>query len=46
MKDLGQWDDFNQIYRQIMPEPKPCRRALQVGLLPGYLVEIVMWAVK
>ena len=42
MKDLGQWDDFNQIYRQIMPEPKPCRRALQVGLLPGYLVEIVM----
>lgn len=46
MKDLGQWDDFNQIYRQIMPDPKPCRRALQVGLLPGYLVEIVMWAVK
>ena len=46
MKDLVQWGDFNKIYREIMPDPKPCRRALQVGLLPGYLVEIVMWAVK
>ena len=46
MKDLAQWDDFNKVYREMMPEILPCRKALQVGLLPGYLVEIVMWAVK
>ena len=46
MKDLAQWDDFNKVYRELMPEILPCRKALQVGLLPGYLVEIVMWAVK
>ena len=46
MSDLSQWTDFNKVYREMMPEPKPCRKALQVGLLPGYLVEIVMWAVK
>ena len=46
MKDLKQWDTFNQIYGEMMPNPKPCRKALEVGLLPGYLVEIVMWAVK
>ena len=46
MSDMSQWADFNKVYRELMPEPMPCRKALQVGLLPGYLVEIVMWAVK
>lgn len=46
LKDMDQWGDFNAVYKEIMPDPKPCRRALQVGLLPGYLVEVVMWAVK
>ena len=46
MQDMAQWADFNKVYREMMPDPKPCRKALQVGLLPGYLVEIVMWAVK
>ena len=46
MKDLSQWGDFNKVYKEMMPDPKPCRRALQVGLLPGYLVEVVMWAGK
>ena len=46
MKDLEQWDDFNKVYKALVPEPFPCRKALQVGLLPGYLVEVVMWAVK
>ena len=46
MADLAQWGDFNKVYREMMPDPKPCRRAVQVGLLPGYLVEVVMWAVK
>ncbi|MGN0720174.1 MAG: RidA family protein [Anaerovoracaceae bacterium] len=46
LADMEQWDDFNRVYREMMPEPKPCRRALQVGLMPGFLVEIVMWAVQ
>lgn len=47
MSDLNQWDDFNRIYRELMPGPVlPCRKALQVGLLPGLMVELVMWAVK
>lgn len=46
MKDLAQWDDFNKVYREMMPSTLPCRKALQVGLLPGFLVEVVMWAVK
>ena len=48
MTDLAQWGDFNNVYREMMPNAQalPCRKALQVGLLPGYLVELVMWAVK
>ncbi|MCI8608627.1 MAG: RidA family protein [Firmicutes bacterium] len=46
MSNLDQWGDFNKVYKEMMPDPKPCRKALQVGLLPGYLVEVVMWAVK
>ena len=46
MTDRGKWGDFNKVYREMMPGILPCRRALQVGLLPGYLVEIVMWAAK
>lgn len=46
MNDLKDWDSFNQVYKEMMPDPKPCRKALQTGLLPGLLVEIVMWAVK
>ncbi len=29
-----------------MPEPLPVRTAVQAVLLPGFLVEIEMWAVK
>lgn len=46
MKDLSQWDDFNKVYKEMMPSTLPCRKALEVGLIPGMLVEIVMWAVK
>ncbi len=46
MKDLSMWNDFNVVYKELMPEPMPCRKALETGLLPGYLVELVMWAVK
>ena len=47
LTDLKQWDDFNKVYKELMPKGTlPCRKALEVGLLPGFLVEIVMWAVK
>ena len=46
MKDLSQWDDFNKVYKEMMPSTLPCRKALEVGLVPGMLVEMVIWAVK
>lgn len=46
MADLKMWDEFNTVYKKIMPEPRPVRTAVQVGLLPDLLVEIEMWAAK
>lgn len=46
LTDLGDWARFNAIYEELMPEPLPVRTAVQAILLPGYLVEIEMWAVK
>jgi len=46
LADLGHWTRFNEIYEKVMPEPLPVRTAVQAILLPGFLVEIEMWAVK
>lgn len=46
LTDLGDWTRFNAIYEELMPEPLPVRTAVQAVLMPGYLVEIEMWAVK
>jgi 2-iminobutanoate/2-iminopropanoate deaminase len=46
LTDLGDWARFNAVYEELMPEPRPVRTAVQAILLPGYLVEIEMWAVK
>ena len=46
LADLGDWARFNEIYQEIMPEPLPVRTAVQAILLPGFVVEIEMWAVK
>ena len=46
LADLGHWTRFNEVYEELMPEPLPVRTAVQAILLPGYLVEIEMWAVK
>lgn len=46
LADLGHWARFNEIYEKVMPEPLPVRTAVQAILLPGFLVEIEMWAVK
>ena len=46
MTDLGQWEKFNEIYKEMLPEPRPVRTAVQAVLLDGILVEAEMWAVK
>lgn len=46
MADLNDWEQFNEIYRQVMPEPRPVRTAVGVDLLPGLVVEVEMWAAK
>jgi 2-iminobutanoate/2-iminopropanoate deaminase len=46
LADLGHWTRFNEVYQEVMPEPLPVRTAVQAILLPGFVVEIEMWAVK
>lgn len=46
LADLADWARFNAIYEEMMSEPLPVRTAVQAILLPGYTVEIEMWAVK
>lgn len=46
LSDLSLWERFNTVYARHMPEPRPVRTAVQAVLLPGFLVEIEMWAVK
>jgi 2-iminobutanoate/2-iminopropanoate deaminase len=44
--DLDHWARFNAVYESLMPTPRPVRTAVQAVLLPGFLVEVEMWAVK
>jgi 2-iminobutanoate/2-iminopropanoate deaminase len=46
LSDLSDWTRFNTVYEELMEEPLPARTAIQAVLLPGFLVEIEMWAVK
>jgi 2-iminobutanoate/2-iminopropanoate deaminase len=46
LADLGQWDAFNAVYREVMPPPLPVRTAVGARLLPDLLVEVEMWAVQ
>lgn len=46
LTDLADWQRFNSVYRELMAEPYPARTAVQAGLLPGFQVEIEMWATK
>jgi 2-iminobutanoate/2-iminopropanoate deaminase len=43
---LTDWSRFNAVYEAMLPAPLPVRTAVQAVLLPGYRVEIEMWAVK
>jgi len=46
LTDLKQWEAMNVVYVREMPKPLPVRTAVQAALLPGFLVEIEMWAAK
>ncbi|MGD9633356.1 MAG: RidA family protein [Pirellulales bacterium] len=46
MTDLDDWDRFNAVYVELVPEPRPVRTTVGARLLPGFLIEIEMWAAK
>lgn len=46
MADLDDWDRFNVVYVELVPEPRPVRTTIGAKLLPELLIEIEMWAVK
>jgi enamine deaminase RidA (YjgF/YER057c/UK114 family) len=46
MADLNDWDRFNAVYMEILPEPRPVRTTIGAKLLRTFLIEIEMWAVK
>lgn len=46
LTDLANWAAFNTVYKDYMREPWPARTAVQCGLLPGFLVEVEMWATR
>jgi 2-iminobutanoate/2-iminopropanoate deaminase len=44
--DLANWERFNKVYVEMIPEPRPVRTCVGTALLDGFLVEIEMWAAK
>jgi 2-iminobutanoate/2-iminopropanoate deaminase len=46
LSDLDNWEAMNEVYLEMMPHPRPVRTAIQTALLPGFLIEIEMWAAK
>ena len=42
LTDMDRYDEFNDIYAEIMPQPYPARACVEVSALPGdRLVEVV-----
>jgi 2-iminobutanoate/2-iminopropanoate deaminase len=46
MADVSEWDRFNAVYSDAMPQPRPVRTTIGAKLLPGFLIELEMWAAK
>ena len=46
LADLADWERFNAVYESLLPAPRPVRTTVQAVLIPGFRVEIEMWAVK
>ncbi len=46
LADITEWARFNAVYSEAMPQPRPVRTTVGAVLLPGFRVEIEMWAAK
>lgn len=46
MANLDEWDRFNAVYCEMLPEPRPVRTTIGAKLLEDFLIELEMWAVK
>jgi 2-iminobutanoate/2-iminopropanoate deaminase len=46
MADLSEWERFNVVYAELMPEPRPVRTTIGAALLGEFRIEIEMWAAK
>jgi 2-iminobutanoate/2-iminopropanoate deaminase len=46
LASLEDWAAFNEVYATTFPPPLPVRTTIQAILLPGFLVEIELWAAK
>lgn len=46
LSDMELWSRFNDVYVEVMPDPKPVRTTIGCTLYPGFIVEIEMWAAK
>jgi 2-iminobutanoate/2-iminopropanoate deaminase len=46
MTNLEDWNRFNAVYMEAMPDPRPARTTVGVQLLRKFLIEIEMWAAK
>jgi 2-iminobutanoate/2-iminopropanoate deaminase len=46
MADLGEWERFNVVYAELMPEPRPVRTTIGAALIGEFRIEIEMWAAK
>ena len=40
LADLGDFEGYNEVYREYFSAPYPARTTVQAGLPPGLLVEI------
>jgi len=46
LSNLADWEAFNEVYASLFPPPMPVRTTVQAVLLPGFLIEIELWAAK
>jgi 2-iminobutanoate/2-iminopropanoate deaminase len=46
LSDITEWARFNAVYSEAMPHPRAVRTTVGAVLLPGFRVEIEMWAAK
>lgn len=45
LADLEDFDQFNELFGQLFAHPRPARTTVQVGLFPGFRVEVSALAV-